>query len=129
MNGDAAVYLFDLASHHMAWLSERQALTAANIANADTPGYRTQGIGPFSSYLEGPSISLAATSPLHLTMSPDVTSGAERRASSSWASAHSGNNVSIEQELMTASSASRQMNIDAGVARSFQRMLLASVKA
>ena len=49
-------------------------------------------------------------------------------AGSSWASSHSGNNVSIEQELMKASSGNRMMNVDAGLTRTFQRMLLASVK-
>ena len=122
------MYLFDLASNHMSWLSQRQALTAANIANADNPGYRAQDVAPFSSYLESPSISQATTSPMHMTMSDSDSSVAERRTGNSWASSHSGNNISVEQELMTASSVSRQMSIDAGLARSFQRMLLASVK-
>jgi len=123
------VYLFDLASSHMTWLSQRQALTAANIANADTPGYRTKDVASFASYLQGPTVELSATSPMHMTLPAIDTSSAGESAGQSWASAHSGNNVSIEQELLTASASNRQMSIDAGLARSFQRMLLASVKA
>lgn len=122
------MYLFDLASRHMTWLSERQALTAANIANSDTPGYRAQDVAPFSSFLEGPSVQLAATSPLHLTLPTGEGGGSARQPGGSWASSHSGNNVSIEKELMTASSGSRMMSVDASLMRSFQRMLLASVK-
>lgn len=112
----------------MSWLAQRQAATAANIANADTPGYRVQDVSPFSSYLEGPQLKLATTSALHIDLSTSETGASGRMAGSSWASSHSGNNVSIEQELMKASSGNRMMNVDAGLTRTFQRMLLASVK-
>lgn len=122
------MYLFDLASRHMTWLSQRQAITAGNIANSDTPGYRAQGIADFSAHLAGPSIELATTSSLHMAPPASETVAAEQGAGDSWGSSHSGNNVSVERELMTASSSSRMMNIDAGLTRSFHRMFLASVK-
>ena len=123
-----AVYLFDLASRHMTWLAERQAVTASNIANANTPGYRAQGMSPFSSYLEGPSVDLAMTSPIHLSLPADEARNAMAEPGQTWASSHSGNNVSIEQELMTASASNRMMSMDASIMRSFHRMLLTSVK-
>lgn len=122
------MYLFDLASRHMSWLAQRQAVTAANIANADTPGYRAQDVSSFSSYVEGPRMQLATTSSLHMELSASETTSSGRAAGTSWASSHSGNNVSIEQELMKASSGSRMMNVDTALTRTFQRMLLASVK-
>ena len=123
------MYLFDLASRHMTWLAERQALTATNIANADTPGYRAQDAVPFTSFLEGPELQMATTSPLHMTSGPSDAPVTDRGSATSWGSSHSGNDVSIEQELMTASADSRMMNVDAGITRSFQRMLLSAVKA
>jgi flagellar basal-body rod protein FlgB len=123
------VYLFEIASRHMTWLAERQMVTAANIANADTPGYRTQEVNPFSSYLEGSAIQLTATSPMHLSLTPGEARYTGTRAGTGWNASHSGNNVSIEKELMTASSTNRMMNIDASITRSFHRMLLSSVKA
>lgn len=122
------MYLFEIASRHMTWLAERQMVTAANIANADTPGYRAREVNPFSSYVDAPAVQLAATSPMHLTLPPDEARGAGTRAGSGWNTAHSGNNVSIEKELMTASSSNRMMNIDASITRSFHRMILSSVK-
>lgn len=122
------MYLFELASRHMTWLSERQAVTASNIANADTPGYRARSVQSFSSYLEGPTLQLAATSPRHMNLPPGESRPVETTSGHSWASSHSGNNVSIESELMTASSSSRMMNMDAGALRSFHRMLMLSVK-
>lgn len=124
----SAVYLFDIASRHMTWLSQRQMVTAANIANANTPGFGAREINPFESYLEGPSFDLARTSPLHLAPPESATGGAGTRQGSGWGSTHSGNTVSIEKELMTASSTNRMMNIDASVTRSFHRMILSSVK-
>lgn len=123
------MYLFDIASRHMTWLAERQNVTAANIANADTPGYRAREANAFSAYLETSSLQLAATSPLHLSLPAHETRLAGARAGSGWNAAHSGNNVSIEKELMTASSSNRMMNIDASIVRSFHRMILSSVKA
>jgi flagellar basal-body rod protein FlgB len=123
------VHLFDVASRHMTWLAERQSVTAANIANANTPGYRAREVNPFSSYLEGPSVALTATSPMHMSLPENELRAAGTRAGTGWSSSHSGNNISVEKELMTASSSSRMMNIDASIVRSFHRMLLSSVKA
>ncbi|MEI6537598.1 MAG: flagellar basal body protein [Verrucomicrobiaceae bacterium] len=123
------MYLFDLASRHMSWLSERQAVTATNIANSDTLGYRAQDIAPFSSYIAKAGLALSTTSPAHIALSLRDAESSSRKAGGSWASSHSGNNVSIEQELMKASSSNRMMSIDASLTRTFQRMLLASVKS
>ena len=122
------MYLFEVASRHMTWIAERQKVTAANIANADTPGYRAQEVSPFSSYLEGPSVQLAATSPMHLSLPANEARSPGIRTGTGWNGSHSGNTVSIEKELMTASSSNRMMNIDASITRSFHRMLLSSVK-
>lgn len=40
--------LFRLAADRMRYLTEQQKVVARNIANADTPGYQAQAIGPFS---------------------------------------------------------------------------------
>lgn len=46
----------------------------------------------------------------------------------SWDQSHSGNTVSLESELMTAGQTSRMMSLDTGIARSFHRMLMSSLK-
>ncbi len=122
------MYLFDVISKHITWLSERQALTASNIANVDTPGYRAQSIRPFESYLGTPTLDLAATAVGHISLAPGEVREIGQTSGASWASSHSGNNVSLEVELMAASSANRMMNMDAGVMRTFHRMFLSSVK-
>ena len=122
------MYLFDVASRHMTWLAERQSVTAANIANADTPDYRARDVEPFSAILDAAPLQLSTTSPGHLQLAGGNASATGQRPGESWDQAHSGNNVSIEKELMTASSNSRMMSLDISLARSFHRMLLTSVK-
>lgn len=120
--------MFDVASRHMTWLAERQSVTAANIANADTPGYRARDVAPFSAVLDGAPLSLETTSPLHMNFGGGAVPSYRRQAGATWGLSHSGNDVSIEQELMTAGANSRMMNLDAGLTRSFHRMLLSSLK-
>jgi flagellar basal-body rod protein FlgB len=126
------VYLFDIASRHMNWLAERQSITASNIANADTPGYTAQSAAAFSAILDHSKTALSTTSPLHISLASDAASGRGGRFSAepgeSWGISHSGNSVSIEQELLTANSTSRMMGMDVNLTHAFQRMLLASIK-
>ena len=112
----------------MTWLAERQSVTAVNIANADTPGYRAQDIASFAAMLDGAALALETTSPMHLSPGACAVDAPGRRATATWGSGHSGNDVSIEKELMTASANSRMMNFDAVISRSFHRMLLSSLK-
>jgi len=42
---------FDLASKRLAWLDQRQQVLAQNIANADTPGWRSRDLRPFADVL------------------------------------------------------------------------------
>lgn len=55
--------------NYMTRLSKRQQIVASNIANIDTPGYKTQDISfhaTMEELLPGPSIGLKATRPEHL---------------------------------------------------------------
>ncbi len=77
----------------------RQAVTATNMANADTPGYRAQSIASFSeAYATGGTTQLRATRTGHLGAGP---SDAVARARPSDAEASpNGNSVSLEQEMI-----------------------------
>lgn len=45
--------LFTLAEKRLAWAAQRQGVLAANIANANTPGFQARDIAPFSKVLSG----------------------------------------------------------------------------
>ena len=45
------IFLQDLAARKTAWLAARQAVVAANVANANTPGFHAKDIAPFKDVL------------------------------------------------------------------------------
>jgi flagellar basal-body rod protein FlgB len=52
----------------------------------------------------------------------------EAANSSSWDVTHSGNSVSIEQELINAGEVNRAYRLNTSIAKAFHRMILASAK-
>ena len=53
----------------------------------------------------------------------------DARKSEPWETSHSGNSVSLEQELISAGEVNRAYRLNTGIAKAFHRMLLASAKA
>ena len=87
----------------------RQAVTATNMANADTPGYRAQTIAPFSdSYTVGDTSEMRATRPGHIA-SGNLATAAQVQMSDAEASPN-GNSVSLEHEMMSAIEIQREHN-------------------
>jgi len=84
----------------------RQAIIAANIANADTPGYRAMALPAFAVALREGGSPLARTRPGHLGASP-LASRAEAVESTAEFSPN-GNNVSIEQEMLASVESMRE---------------------
>jgi flagellar basal-body rod protein FlgB len=112
----------------MNWVALRQAVTAENVANADTPGYRAKEASAFEATVERAGLQLATTGPGHMT-APDA--GRIEFATETIRAGDeslSGNNVSLETEMLKASQNTRMMSIDTAVTRSFHRMMLAGLK-
>lgn len=101
--------LFRTASEMARHAGARQALTAQNIANADTPGYRAVEMQPFQQvYKADQTQTMIATrsghmggvsSPLRATVSETMSEPSPN-----------GNTVSIEEEMMNAVAISREHN-------------------
>jgi flagellar basal-body rod protein FlgB len=88
------------AEHYMSLLGARQKLVASNIANADTPGYRTQDINFQTEYqnaMEGQAPS--AIEPEGLATKPD------------------GNNVNIDREARLLAENALRFSIASNFAR------------
>ena len=121
------VYLFDVASSHERWLSLRQSAISANVANANTPGYRAQDIEPFGKILDSKVVPVAVTSPGHITTGSSVEAQGMRKEKS-WETVHSGNSVSLEQEMLKAGDINRDYSLNTAIVKSFHRMFMTSVK-
>ena len=98
------------ASYAMARHSgARQAVTAANMANADTPGYRARTLAPFAEIY-----SADMDSSLRTTRAKHVPSGALAGTTSIQISdaeaSPNGNSVSLEQEMLNSVEIQREHN-------------------
>ena len=124
----SAIHLFDVVSRSNQWLSVRQSTIASNIANANTPGYKALDVEPFEKVLESTRLAMNGTQPGHMTDGATKASAVEVSKSEPWETTHSGNSVSLEQELINAGDVNRAYRLNTGVAKAFHRMLLASAK-
>lgn len=91
------VALFDLADQRLAWIGQRQSVLAQNIANADTPGWKSRDITPFSTVLSHAEVTPAQTDPHHLGRAPGGPGGARPAVTEH---APDGNAVSLDHELV-----------------------------
>lgn len=85
----------------------RQALTAKNVANVDTPGYAASHIASFAdSYQTDPATLMRATRPGHI--GAGQTPSDRLMAMTSTEPSPNGNAVSIEEEMLNAVAISRE---------------------
>jgi flagellar basal-body rod protein FlgB len=123
------IHLFELANQQNRWLAMRQTLVAGNIANVNTPGYRTVEIEPFEAVLDATRMSVAVTARGHLAPNPvALAATTEVEAGESWDVYHSGNNVTLEREMMKAGEINRSYSLNTNILRSFHRMLTLSAR-
>lgn len=123
------VHLFNVISQHNRWLSVRQAAIAGNIANANTPGYKALDVQPFEAAMEQTRLAMTATRPAHVTTAADTIPATDIRKEEPWEITHSGNSVTLEQELIKSGDVNRAFRLNTSVLKAFHRMLLASTKA
>lgn len=122
------LYLFELASSQARWLELRQSTIATNVANVNTPGFKARDVEPFNKVLDAMPVRLATTSPAHLQLSPAETDTRATAKKDSWEVVHSGNSVSLEQEMIKGSDVNRDYSMNSAIVRSFNRMVLTSAK-
>jgi flagellar basal-body rod protein FlgB len=121
-------YVFQIAAQSAAWQSARQSAIAANVANANTPGYRAVDLKPFSVTLAATELEMSATNPMHMAPAP-AESGALREVAIDPAQETlSGNSVNIEKEMMKLGDVNRGYALTTNIARVFQHMLVSVLK-
>jgi flagellar basal-body rod protein FlgB len=124
----SVIHLFDVVSRNNQWLSVRQTAIAGNIANANTPGYKALDVEHFEKTLEMTRLAMQSTQSGHMPDDAAKPANVDVRKSQTWETTHSGNSVSLEQELLNAGDVNRAYRLNTGIAKAFHRMLLASVK-
>lgn len=120
--------LFSLASQQASWLSARQATLAANVANANTPGYQARDVAPFSSVMEHLQLRMAATSAAHMQPASFGAQAVKVKPSESWDVLYSGNSVNLEDQMTRTGDVQRAHALNVNVVRAFHQMMMNAVK-
>ncbi|MFQ1700435.1 FlgB family protein [Loktanella agnita] len=102
--------LFQTANAMARHAGARQAVVARNIANADTPGYQAQQISAFQDvYSEAGTGALRASRPGHIANLAGGAVAARTTAAAAEPSPN-GNSVSIEDQMLSSVSITREHN-------------------
>lgn len=120
--------VFDVVSRHMDWVGQRFSVASANVANLDTPGYRAREVEDFNLALKGAQSGLSASDARHISASATGSSSHEISDQRGRDETHSGNNVSLENEMRVIGESTRQMGANTALLKLYHRMLLSSVK-
>ena len=121
--------IYSVASRHAEWAATRRSVIASNIANANTPGYKSQNIDDFSLAAFEPLIDQKLTQPNHLRFPGGVPGFLVRQeVAEAGEEYHSGNNVSVDRELIKVSGVSREQNLNAGLLKAFNRLIAMSTR-
>ncbi|WP_104493626.1 FlgB family protein [Paracoccus denitrificans] len=107
-----------MASSLTAHAVERQKLIARNVANADTPGFRSRDLAGFAETYRshGPTV-MRASRPGHLTEGRGGD-GAGHITDAGGEPAPNGNTVSLEEEVFRSAAAKRQFDLSLAVTKS-----------
>jgi len=121
------VNLFDLAAKQARWLSVRQAAVAGNIANINTPGYKSLDVEPFEKVLGGTQVAIQATHAQHQQtgVTPASFSLDERDDPKMLPSE---NSVVLEDELVKSGEVRRAFELNTAIVKAFHRMLMITAK-
>lgn len=126
------IQLFDLASRQAEWLSVRQEVVATNIANANTPKFRSKDISPFEAVMQstGTSVGMAKTHAAHFGASTlnDRIAVNESDVNNEIGVQESGNTVALADEMTKTGEIKRQYELNTNLVKTFHRMMLMTVK-
>jgi flagellar basal-body rod protein FlgB len=93
----------DAAGAYMSRLSQRQQVVASNLANIDTPGYKTQDVSFYATMqelLSENSVPLRTSRPEHTAGGPTLYSQAQSFEVTGLTSRVDHNNVDLDREMM-----------------------------
>jgi flagellar basal-body rod protein FlgB len=115
-----------LASLKAEWLTARQEVLSQNIANANTPGYKSKDIVQFSELIESFQSSLISNTAPGTNSAPFFV--VRRNGSETGSMNVSGNDVSLDTELLKIGETTSQYSLNTNIIKSFHRMIVASLK-
>jgi flagellar basal-body rod protein FlgB len=120
--------IFAAAQSHMSWLGARQIVASENLANSDTPGFKSKEIGAFQLEMLSSPSRLQKTKSAHYQRGQSIIEKYGAEFQNNDEPTLSGNDVVIEKEIRVVGENARLYAFDVGLMKSFQKMVLASVR-
>lgn len=129
--------VFQRLNARMRWLTKRQAVLAQNVANVDTPGYRSRDVKPPtfdeamarsapSSKARPPS---APVQPAHVKITPRLAPEGTKEFRQRQEATISGNTVDLEHELKKSADAALEYQTMSQLYRKHMEMLRMAVQS
>ncbi|GGY50833.1 flagellar basal body rod protein FlgB [Parvularcula lutaonensis] len=120
------ISLFQTMTHKMDYLGVRHTLLAQNVANADTPGYKSQDLKTFSQALRTVKpAGMLATHGNHMVANLGNTTFREDTRVQGWEVAPSGNEVTLEEQMIKAADNGRDYQLTTQLMKKHVSMLKA----
>lgn len=117
--------MMQMARSAMAHAAGRQLEIARNVANADTPGYRSRDVVPFDPDTGSGRLEMRQTRPGHI--GGDGAAGMPRVMYAGGEPSPNGNSVSLEDEMVRAAEARRENDLAVTVYQSGLRLMRSAI--
>lgn len=125
--------LFKLMSRKMGWQTQRQQVLAQNIANADTPEYKSTDLKPFNfrdALSDSRRLQASVTNAAHLQGTRGVGGmNQEQRQKNPYETAPDGNNVILEEQMMKVSQNAMDYQTMTNLYKKQVNMIRASIRS
>jgi flagellar basal-body rod protein FlgB len=122
------ISLFQTVTNKMSYMGVRHTLLAQNVAHADTPDYKAQDLKPFSESLRTvQATNMMATHGRHMVAELGNTSFREEYRVEGWEVEPSGNQVSLEEQMIKSADNSRDYQLATQLMKKHAAMLKATL--
>jgi flagellar basal-body rod protein FlgB len=120
------ISLFATMTNKMDYLTVRHTLLAQNVANSDTPGYKAQDLRTFTDALRTVEpASMKATHGRHMVADLGNTTFRESSHVKGWEVAPSGNQVTLEEQMIKAADNGRDYQLTTQLMKKHATMMKA----
>ncbi|MDD3182715.1 MAG: flagellar basal body rod protein FlgB [Alphaproteobacteria bacterium] len=122
--------ILSLMKDKLAYLGQRQAVLAQNVANANTPGYKAKALSPFTSFaqeMQAVSNGMQVTNDKHIVPASMSGVNATTKKMRSFEVTPTGNSVDLEQQMSEVTATNIEYQADTSILHKFMSMMRLAV--
>jgi len=118
--------ILSLMPRRLAYLGQKQAVLAQNVANANTPGYKAKELASFETFsdvMKSASSGMSVTNARHIVPPSMAGANAATKPMKSYEVVMTGNTVDLEQQMMEVSKTAVEYQADTSIYQKFIGLL------